>query len=406
MRRQHLAAAGAVLALGLTLGAVPASADPGSLGSSSRSDQLGLKRSATLDKARAGAGSVERSADIPPYDGDYYFRIHGSNRYATAVQASYEIVCGPTEEPTTERPCYLGGVGQDPVEVVFVANGVDFPDALGAGPVAAGLGPLLLVPPTGTVPTVVKNELNRIKPKYIVIFGGTGAVSQGVEDQLKPYAPEGVDRIAGSNRFDTAAQAAIVNDQLWRNNDEDDVPGPDNIGIDTIVLASGAGFADALGGGGAAANSRGSLMLTAKDSLPAPTKAALQQIKPKRVIVLGGTGVVSTAVENAVRAALPAPATTVVRAAGSNRFGTAIALSKVVFPTGAPEVFVVNGFNFPDALASAPAAGVWGASTLVSNATCVPSGIRAEADRLDPVYVTGFGGEGVLSDNAILLVSC
>lgn len=394
MRRQHLAAAGAVLALGLTLGGVPASADPGSLGSADRSSQLGLKRSATLEKARADA----RSADLPVDD---YYRIAGANRFATAVAVSQEIVCAPTE-PDAE--CYLGG-DVEPVEVVFVASGLDYPDALGAGPVAAGLGPLLLVPSSGTVPTIVKNELARIKPRTIVVFGGTAAVSAGVVDQLKPYAPEGVERIAGANRYETAANAALVNQTLWLNNDgEDEDDLPDNVGIDTIVIASGAGFADALGGGGAASNTRGSLMLTTKDSLPAPTKSALQQIKPNRVIVLGGTGVVSTAVENAIKAALPGKQ--VVRAGGSNRFNTAIALSKTAFPTGAPEVFVVNGFNFPDALASAPAAGVWGASTLVAQTTCVPSAIRAEASRLDPQFVTGFGGEGVLTDNAITLVTC
>lgn len=396
MRRQHLAAAGAVLTLALTLAAVPASADPGSLASSDRSGNLGLKRSATLEKKdRLDA----RSADLP--DDDYY-RISGPNRYATAVAVSQEIVCAPTE-PDAE--CYLGG-DVEPVETVFVASGADYPDALGAGPVAAGLGPLLLVPSSGTVPTIVKDELARIQPKYIVIFGGTGAVSAGVASQLAPYAPSGIDRIAGANRYETAADAALVNDELWRNNDDDGDGNPDDVGLDTVVVASGAGFADALGGGGAAANSRGSLMLTTKDTLPTSTRAALVQIKPKRVIVLGGTGVVSTAVENAIRTALPAPDTTVVRAAGSNRFNTAIALSKAVFPTGAPEVFVVNGFNFPDALASAPAAGVWGASTLVAQPTCVPAGIYNEAFRLDPDFVTGFGGEGVLSDNAITLVTC
>lgn len=408
MRRATLAALGVALTVGA--GTAPATAAPSApdalveaLTSSSRD----------LDAARSGAARAQALADSTtdlPGDGSY-FRIAGPNRYATAVQVSLNMVCAPTT-PTVdcEGEGQIGGV-DNPVRTVFVASGLNYPDALGAGPVAAGLGPLLLVPPTGTVPTVVKNEIARIKPEDIVIFGGTGAVSSSVETQLKAYAA--TFRIAGDNRYETAAEAALINDEIWRDQDEDDVPGPDDHGLDTVVLASGEGFADALAGGGAASNSRGALMLTAKSTLPTATRSALVEIAslpraaeldPLKVIILGGTGVVSASVESAVKAAVPGAK--VERAFGSDRFGTAIALSKKVFPTTTPEVFVVNGYNFPDALASAPLAGVWGASTLLAKATCVTAATRAEASRLDPDYVTGFGGEGVLSNGAVYLDAC
>lgn len=379
-----------LLALGvaLTLGAGLAPATAATSSPSDRAARLDQPRVAPADRSasleRLAEALTADAAALPPAGS--YFRIGGANRYATAVAVSQDTVCGRTE---TDCPV-LGGVDA-PVDTVFVANGLDFPDALGAGPVASGLGPLLLVPPSGTVPAVVKNELARIQPMTIVVFGGTGAVSAGVASQLAAYGT--VERVAGANRYDTAAEAALVNDELWGEE-----------GLSTVVLASGEGFADALAGGGAAANTQGSLMLTRRSSLPAETLAALQTIQPPTVIVLGGTGVVSTGVENAVRAALPA--STVVRASGSDRFGTAIALSKRVFPGVAGEVFVVNGFNFPDALASAPAAGLWGASTLLARAQCVTAATRAEAVRLDPVLVTGFGGTGVLSDNALALGTC
>ena len=340
------------------------------------------------------------AAALPPSGA--YFRLAGTNRYATAVAVSQDLVCGPTETP--DQCEGLGGVDA-PVETVFVASGTDFPDALGAGPLASGLGPLLLVPPTGTVPSVVKAELSRIDPSDIVIFGGTGAVSSGVATQLAAYGS--ISRIAGANRWDTAAQTALQNDDILRQQDTDDDGTPDDLGTQVIVLASGEGFADALSGGGAAANNWGSLLLTAKGSLPTATKNALQTIKPPKVIILGGTGVVSTTVENAVKAAVPA--SVVKRAAGADRFGTAIAVSKEVFTVSSPanELFLVNGYNFPDALASAPSAGFWGAATLLTKTTCVTSGTRTEASRLDPQRVTAFGGTAVVSNNALHLgTSC
>ena len=194
---------------------------------------------------------------------------------------------------------------------------------------------------------------------------------------------------------------------------DDDGDGmPDLHGLDTVVIASGEGFADALAGGGAAANSRGSLLLTKRTSLPAETRAALQEVNPPEVIILGGTGAVSAGVEASVRSAVPSA--TVTRVGGPNRFATAIALSQKVFsgvaggvfPGVANEVFLVNGFNFPDALASAPAAGYWHASTLPTATACVTSATQAEASRLDPFFVAALGGTGVVSDDALFLNVC
>jgi putative cell wall-binding protein len=345
---------------------------------------------------------------VLPTDPNAYARISGDNRYETAVAISQAMVCDKganTTDPNSPDYCTGLGTPDQPVTEVFIASALNFPDALGAGPVAAGLGPLLLVPPTGTVPKVVLNELDRIGPEKVVVFGGTGAVSDAVVGQLKPHTTtKTAERLAGANRYATAANAAVMNDQIWRSSDDNNDGTPDNHGLDLVVLASGETYADALGGGGAAANARGALLLTAKASLPKEAKAALQSIKPPKVVIAGGTGAVSSAVESAVRAAIPG--STVVRAAGANRFDTAVKLSNQVFPGTAPEVFLVNGLNFPDALASAPLAGYWSASTLLAQATCVPSVTRTEANRLSPSFVTGIGGTGVVSDDAIHLVVC
>jgi hypothetical protein len=93
--------------------------------------------------------------------------------------------------------------------VVYVATGENFPDALGAGPAAApGAGPIRWVAQNG-IPSETAAELTRLSPDKIIIVGGTAVVSPSVESGLAAYAGS-VERIAGSNRYDTAARLSAA----------------------------------------------------------------------------------------------------------------------------------------------------------------------------------------------------
>ena len=93
--------------------------------------------------------------------------------------------------------------------VVYVATGENFPDALGAGPAAAIVkGPILLVS-LNAIPGETAAELTRLGPDKIIIVGGTAVVSASVEAGLAAYAGT-VERIAGANRYDTAAKLSAA----------------------------------------------------------------------------------------------------------------------------------------------------------------------------------------------------
>ena len=92
-------------------------------------------------------------------------RISGNNRYATAVEVSKKAF--PKGAP-----------------VAYVVSGAQFADALSVGPLAGTQGPILLTERDSLPPVTVK-ELQRLKPKEIVIVGGPAAVSVAVENQLK-----------------------------------------------------------------------------------------------------------------------------------------------------------------------------------------------------------------------------
>lgn len=84
-----------------------------------------------------------------------------------------------------------------------------------------------------------------------------------------------------------------------------------------VILASGQSFPDALAGSALLAP-EDRILLTGRDVLPMPTIAALFELKPTRVIILGGTAVVSAAVEAQVAKDFP-----VSRIAGADRYDTA-----------------------------------------------------------------------------------
>jgi peptidoglycan/xylan/chitin deacetylase (PgdA/CDA1 family) len=167
-----------------------------------------------------------------------------------------------------------------------------------------------------------------------------------------------------------------------------------------VFVATGLAFPDGLTGGAAAAVRDGPVLLVRPDSIPPATAAQLQRLAPSRVVIVGGTGVISGAVE----ANLRAYATTVQRAAGADRYGTALAVSQATFAGVASAVFIASGANFPDALGAIPAAGQrLGPVLLVPSAT-LPSAISAELARLDPDVVFLLGGESVVAPLVAKLV--
>lgn len=270
---------------------------------------------------------------------NYY--IAGTDRYATSVAIS------------------KSGFAPD-VACVYVASGANFPDALSAGPAATRCGgPLLLVPPT-TLPSNVANELKRLSPERIVIAGGTGAVSSGVESKLKALAPS-VKRIAGADRYSTSRK--IVQYAF------DTAP--------AMWVATGANFPDAL-----AASAAGSvddlpvlIVPGTASKLDSASAGVIAGVRPGVVAIAGGTAVVSSGVAKSIDSM---SGVSVARFGGADRYQTALQINQVVWDPDAWQPmysFMVNGTKFPDALAGAPLAGAYAGPMHVVPPTCTPAGV-------------------------------
>lgn len=300
-------------------------------------------------------------AGVGPAAADGVSRLAGSDRWATSVRIS--------------ESTFAAGV-----DVAWVASGTDFADALTAGPVASAQdAPVLLTRPDA-LPTVVRDELRRLRPATIRIAGGTAAVTTDVQRELEAIAP--VDRVEGANRYATAA--AISRSQFAD-------------GASTVWIANGAGFADALSGAPGAARDGGPILLAQTDRLTPDTRDELIRLQPERIVVLGGTAAISRSVARTLRSMAP----DYERLSGNTRWGTSarVATSRFV---DADTVYIADGRNFPDALSAAAMAGAKGAPILLTASTSLPAGTVGALEAIDPASIVVLGGTSAVADAVAL----
>jgi putative cell wall-binding protein len=186
-------------------------------------------------------------------------------------------------------------------------------------------------------------------------------------------------RLAGGDRYATAA--AISRSRFGG-------------GASTVFIATGGSFPDALAGSPAAAKANGPILLTGRDSLPAATATELDRLNPSKIVILGGTGSVSTAVASR----LGGYADNLVRWAGADRFATAAAISRSSFAPGVAAVYIATGSTFPDALSGGAVAGRNGGPILLVKRGALPSATATELDRLNPGKIIILGGTGAVSN--------
>jgi spore germination protein YaaH len=194
-------------------------------------------------------------------------------------------------------------------------------------------------------------------------------------------------RLAGADRYATAAAISAASFSP---------------GVPVAYLATGASFPDALTGGAAAAKAGGPVLLTTLSGLPAATAAELGRLKPGRIVVLGGAGVISNAQLSSLAAYTSGGVT---RLAGADRYATAAAISAASYPADGPAtVYLATGATFPDGLAGAPVAGRASAPLLLTMPTSLPAAVADELRRLNPSRVVVLGASGAVSDGVLAAV--
>ncbi|GAA4169991.1 cell wall-binding repeat-containing protein [Gryllotalpicola koreensis] len=196
-------------------------------------------------------------------------RIGGADRFATSAAVA------------TSK--FSPGVAN-----LYIASGATWPDALSgaaASAAASTSGPILLVQP-GSIPAATAAALTTLKPKKITILGGPTAVSAGVASQLAKYTTSTVARLSGADRF--ATSAAIATSKF-------------PVGVSVAYVVSGVDFPDALSAAPLSALTAGApVLLTQRTTIPSSVSAALKTLKPKSIIVIGGSASVAASVQSAL----------------------------------------------------------------------------------------------------------
>ncbi len=160
-------------------------------------------------------------------------------------------------------------------KAVVIASGRGFADSLSVS--AAGL-PLMIV---GDELTTEQLVMLACSSGQFLIVGGTGAVSESVEQQLRELGT--VERLSGKDRYLTSVAVA---ERLF----------PE---ADTVVLAYGKNFPDGLCGG-PLAYAIGAPLLLVDDTHTAAAAEYRTVHRVQRGVILGGSGAVSDAAAEAV----------------------------------------------------------------------------------------------------------
>lgn len=240
-------------------------------------------------------------------------RLAGDSRYKTAIDISQ--------------------AGWTGAEAVVLARGDKFPDAL-AGVVLAKSpvveGPLLLTHSFKLTEGVLE-EIQRLGASKVYILGGTGAVSEEVENALVAEGLQ-VERVDGDNRYETASAISLKG--VEQN--------------EKAFLAYAYDFPDALSISSYAAAQNIPLLLTDKESIPEATLEALTSLGVKEVTLIGGEAVIASEVVSQ----LEELGYQVDRLAGKDRYGTNLDILNSL-PFNKESIYVATGQDFPDALAGA-----------------------------------------------------
>ena len=303
-------------------------------------------------------------------------RVSGDTRIATAIELSQDGWSG----------------GSD---TVVLAREDDSADALTASTLAGPRdAPMLLTAKAG-LSEAVAVELERLGADTAFLVGGTGALAPQVARDVRALGIT-TRRVEGSSRHGTAVDVARR------------VGGGDHRTAYLAHLRD--GWPDALSVAGVAARRAADgdawPILGTEDTLPAETRAGLDELGITRVVPLGGT----VAIPNGVLRQLRDLGIQIAdRLAGPTRYATSRAIAATDTPPN-QTLTIATGEKFPDGLAAGPwAARVGGALLLV------PS----ELDRSDspgrpsqhPTYLdwlgwnspelVAVGGTGALSNDVV-----
>lgn len=221
-------------------------------------------------------------------------------------------------------------------------------------------------------------------------FNGNGQLGIGtLENQFSPIqskiSNQPVEhRINGQDRIETAIK---VSEQGWIN------------GTTNVILTRDDDFPDALAGATLANILNAPILLTNRSTLTPATEAEMKRLGASNVIILGGTGAVSSNIENDLKN----KNLQVIRIGGRDRYDTAaqiaLNINQILGPNRSTKVVLANGNGFADALAVSSWAAYNHVPILLTDAKQLPNATANALPSLGYPTVIAVGGTGVISES-------
>ncbi|PKK40657.1 hypothetical protein ABB02_00058 [Clostridiaceae bacterium JG1575] len=277
-------------------------------------------------------------------------RVAGTNRYETAARLSQKTFAK--------------------AEMAILVNGESYSDAMVGGIFAAQKNAPVLLAKTNEIHSETLKELKRLGVKEIQLMGGKKVFAPSLEQSLVKMGYK-VARFAGETRFQTAAMAA----QATRPSAE------------TVFLVNGYAYADAMTLAPIAHKEKAVLLLTGKKGLNKDVTASIRTMKAKKVVLVGGTNMLSTNIEKELKALN----VSVERISGATRYETNIRLyEKYGFATKG--FAVANGKHFADALAAGGSCAHRMEGILLTKPQELPAKTQAFLKKMNVKEITVLGG--------------
>ncbi|WP_291580965.1 cell wall-binding repeat-containing protein [Clostridium sp. UBA6640] len=283
-------------------------------------------------------------------------RILGSNGYLRSYEASKR--------------------GWQNSDYAVIASGVDYPDALCAGPLAKKYNAPILLSEQKSLTEGLKNELQRLEVKQVFIVGGEGALSKDTENQIKALGIN-IKRIGGANRYETSV---LIAKEVGNSS--------------KMVFATGLDYPDALSIAPIAANLSMPIVLVSKDNVNKVVKEYIDSQNIQQSYVVGAEGVIS----KQVASNLPA----VKRLGGNNRFDTNKAIiNEFKGAINFSNIYVVTGMDYPDALSGSALAAKNGHPIILTHTREATARgiIESNLWSIDKAYV--FGASDLIPNNIL-----
>lgn len=261
---------------------------------------------------------------IPTLEDSGVKRIYGSTRYQTAILQANEL---------------KAVLKVDKFDAVIVATGENFADALsGAYLGYVKKAPMLLVNNSSVNEVKDYIQKNLASGGTIYLLGGPTVVPNDVTAGLSGFTPK---RLYGKTRYET-------NIEILK---EAGVKGEE------LMICDGNNFADSL----SASAAQRPIFLVNK-SLNKAQRAYLDTLRTRKYYLIGGTGVLPTALENDINTNFGST----IRLGGKDRYDTSVKVAKNKDLFNSPSKAVLAyGRNYPDGLCGGPLAAYMDAPLLL-----------------------------------------